>query len=151
MIYFIKAGEYIKIGHTTVPVETRISQLQTGCPEKIELLFCVEGGLRFEKKLHRFYKKYHTHGEWFKMNPPTDDDIFEIRMLDEKIDVKVSAKMSHDFIMVISTLEAIADEPEYAYEGATTAYISELSGVPEKDVKRYINKLNGAFSHIILD
>jgi len=53
-----------KIGFSKNP-ERRISEIQTSCPHPLELILSFEGDMRTEKRLHRKYIQYKTHGEWF--------------------------------------------------------------------------------------
>ena len=68
-VYFIKAGEYLKIG-ISKDVKSRVTALQTGNPVKIELKGVIKNlskatALNYEKKLHRFYENCRVCGEWF--------------------------------------------------------------------------------------
>lgn len=71
MIYFAEAVGVgnIKIGFTDGPVESRIADLQTGCPVPIRLLGTAPGTLGDEKDLHRRFAAQRVHGEWFKPAP----------------------------------------------------------------------------------
>lgn len=65
-IYFLKAGDSIKIGTTNSTfIRDRISALQTGNPIKIELLGVMLGGTSVERKLHEKFSKFRRSGEWF--------------------------------------------------------------------------------------
>lgn len=68
MIYLIKAGNAVKIGYSQYP-ETRIKALQTGNPEKLEILERKNGGRFDEFHLHRLCKEYRLNGEWFRDCP----------------------------------------------------------------------------------
>lgn len=74
MIYFIaaKGTPYVKIGRTRKTVEQRLAMLAVGCPLPLEVIrtVVVPGGSEadVEKKLHRKFKKYRKHGEWFVLN-----------------------------------------------------------------------------------
>lgn len=58
---------YVKIGYTT-DVDSRIKQIQTGCPFKIEVIEIWHGLTRKdEKTLHKAYDRYRTNGEWFEI------------------------------------------------------------------------------------
>lgn len=67
MIYFIQAGEYIKIGLSDNP-KKRLARLQTANPNKLELLCTVEGGIKEEGMYHLYFEECRAHGEWFKDN-----------------------------------------------------------------------------------
>lgn len=67
MIYFI-GNRYdgpIKIGTTKNNPSKRLSALQTGNPQKIELLACGEGDFTLEKQIHDSMKYARISGEWF--------------------------------------------------------------------------------------
>ena len=68
-IYFIgNLDEMIcKIG-TSVDVEQRLSDLQTGSPFELFLLKLIKGGGReLERIYHNEFDAYHMRGEWFKI------------------------------------------------------------------------------------
>ena len=64
MIYFIKQGEYVKIGFTN-RFKTRLSQLQVSSPIKLQVLAIVEGDKNDELKFHNQFKHIASNGEWF--------------------------------------------------------------------------------------
>lgn len=68
MIYFITDGTYTKIGYTGNDTTLRLSTLQTGNPNKLELLFSVEGDAKAEKLMHEHFKEYRHNGEWFLLD-----------------------------------------------------------------------------------
>jgi hypothetical protein len=65
VVYFLRAGDYIKIGKATGHPRSRIAQLQTGCPFKIDLVGFIFGGRAREAKLHAQFSHLRTFGEWF--------------------------------------------------------------------------------------
>ena len=65
MIYFVRSGQYIKIGISEAP-RRRIASMQTGNPEEIEVLAIIEGGAALEAELHRRFAAFHRRGEWFQ-------------------------------------------------------------------------------------
>lgn len=78
-VYFVRAGSDgpVKIGHT-VDVEKRISGLQTGCPQKLELLGVIEceHARSREAELHeRFASLRIERSEWFRWSPGIADVI----------------------------------------------------------------------------
>lgn len=66
--YFIASGGFIKIGKTT-NFPSRLSTLQTGCPQKITVLSLLCGIEYPEEKMHIQFREYRTHGEWFIHHP----------------------------------------------------------------------------------
>jgi hypothetical protein len=68
-VYAISADTVAtKVGFTTKSPETRVSQLQTGTSERLELIGFVPGTHSDEQGCHRVLKKYgyHIRGEWFR-------------------------------------------------------------------------------------
>lgn len=64
MIYFIKQGDYVKIGFTN-RFNIRLNQLQVSSPIKLEVLGIIEGDKTNEKYMHDKFKHISTNGEWF--------------------------------------------------------------------------------------
>lgn len=70
-VYFVRCEELmrVKIGHTTNDPTHRMSQLQTGCPAKLDLFAVVDGwGREDERKIHELLRGYHVRGEWFRLD-----------------------------------------------------------------------------------
>lgn len=71
-VYFIRSGENgpIKIGKATGGAESRLSDLQTGNPERLTIVATVPGGLAVEAMFHRRFAAYRRPiGEWFDPGP----------------------------------------------------------------------------------
>ena len=69
MIYLAKGVEdYYKIGYSKSKetLESRIKNLQTGCPTKMKVIKSCKGTLIDEKDLHTFFQASRQEGEWFK-------------------------------------------------------------------------------------
>lgn len=65
-VYFITSGEHVKIGVSDNPGR-RLKQMQTAQPAPLVLAGSMPGHFGLERELHRIFKKYRTHGEWFKL------------------------------------------------------------------------------------
>jgi hypothetical protein len=70
-IYLIKdslSSDY-KIGKANNPIK-RLSQLQTGSPNKLEIIHIYRSDLatKIEKALHNTYSSYRKEGEWFEID-----------------------------------------------------------------------------------
>ncbi|MDF2884442.1 MAG: hypothetical protein K0R54_5009 [Clostridiaceae bacterium] len=68
----ISNGHAIKIGFTTQEVNKRIQQLQTGCSDKLEVIYILENSTReVEQSLHRYFGKngndYNIRNEWYDL------------------------------------------------------------------------------------
>ena len=78
MIYFVKCGEYVKIGRT-VDMAHRLSGLQTGNPYELEVLKVIDEGKYTESGLHERFKEYRVRGEWFTLNDEIKAFISSVR------------------------------------------------------------------------
>lgn len=76
-IYFAKAGTRLKIGFAK-NVDTRIKALQTGCPDRIEVLGTMPGDRREEQAYHRQFAHLREVGEWFRLEGDLIDFVTEV-------------------------------------------------------------------------
>ena len=84
-IYIISSGNHLfKIGVSKCPSQ-RLSQLQTGNPNKLKILFqCSINGAdtyKVENTIHKYLKELknkHVLNEWFRL---TDDEVVNIASL----------------------------------------------------------------------
>lgn len=128
-VYFIQTGDKVKIGCSGAP-EFRLQNVTKHIPEAKLLGYC-KGGQPLEKELHRLFKPYLIHNEWYKLNDYTvstikafvpEADFFNI----EKINSwKESAKyfdISEGTISKVRVIEAKAtqEEKEKLKRGDTT-------------------------------
>jgi hypothetical protein len=67
-IYFIQGvkTKLIKIGYTSLKLGIRLSNMQAGSPDKLQILLILTGDRALEQQLHVKFAKYHKHGEWFR-------------------------------------------------------------------------------------
>jgi len=64
-IYFLLAGEHVKIGFTIQKLEGRIAQLQLGNPHELKLLGWIEGTILQETEMHDRFRHLQVRSEWF--------------------------------------------------------------------------------------
>lgn len=64
-----RGTNFFKIGRTSQSIESRIQQLQTGCPFEIEVYatFPTFWPAEMEKFLHAYLSEFRTSGEWFNV------------------------------------------------------------------------------------
>jgi hypothetical protein len=76
-VYFIEAEQVnrIKIGICNGLADSRLAALQCGSPVKLNLLLQISGGRKMEKRLHRKFSKFSSHGEWFDFSDSIRDFI----------------------------------------------------------------------------
>lgn len=67
MMYFIKSGQWIKVGVSANPWQ-RLTEFQTANPELLEMLAVGPGDYGFESELHRLFGEHRGVGEWFRDN-----------------------------------------------------------------------------------
>lgn len=73
VVYVFRAGDTnrYKIGRAT-NVEARKKQLQTGCPDLLELVGIIEGdAVRIESEFHKRFAEQRISGEWFEFDDPS--------------------------------------------------------------------------------
>jgi len=73
-IYFIADGAAIKIGRSAT-VGERFRSIETGNPNDLELIACIDGGAGHEKAIHRELKDFRLRGEWFADCSPVREAI----------------------------------------------------------------------------
>lgn len=67
MIYFVKGGDFVKIGYTN-NLNLRMREIQVSCPHHLSLLATCEGDKRTEAMFHDMAAPYHHRAEWFKFS-----------------------------------------------------------------------------------
>ena len=63
-LYFIKCGEYVKIG-VSENVERRFRDLESSNPSPLEIIYHGPGEADDEEFWHNVYKHRHHRGEWY--------------------------------------------------------------------------------------
>jgi hypothetical protein len=85
-IYFIEAVGFsrIKIGYST-NVDTRRLSLAAQSPAELRIVHTFPGKLQDESRLHRIFRKFRVHGEWFSYGPEIAGFIEKARARPENI------------------------------------------------------------------
>ena len=71
IVYFIldTYSNAVKIGYSTLNnLKKRITQLQIGSPNELQILGIVYGDRKTESQIHEQFSSYHLRGEWFSYN-----------------------------------------------------------------------------------
>lgn len=85
-IYLIRsAGGMIKIGYARC-WWTRLRTLQSGNPERLEMLVCSRGDPVAEERLHSAFARYRRAGEWFEPAPALMAYIADLKQAVEPLD-----------------------------------------------------------------
>lgn len=70
IVYFLDAGEFVKIGFTGREVDTRVGELQTGNPQPLKIIGSIMVGDGVDDEtFHKRFAMYHHRGEFFKKTP----------------------------------------------------------------------------------
>ncbi len=96
----------IKIGVTS-DIAQRISGLQTGSSSRLSLIrFFPGAGPRIERWLHKKFKDFRLHGEWFRF----DDQMLTIRPPDEATSTGPTVVVRRDIRLTAREKLKVADE-----------------------------------------
>lgn len=68
VVYFVRAGDFVKVGITT-DLHRRLATLRTSNPHEVELLGVVLGGADRERHVHDALSSFHYRREWFRADP----------------------------------------------------------------------------------
>jgi hypothetical protein len=80
MIYYIQAGEYLKIGYTGSPTaDGRLAALQTASPLDLRILATEPGEVVDETALHRRFAHLRVRGEWFRFEGELLDHVARVQ------------------------------------------------------------------------
>lgn len=115
MIYFIQSGDSgpIKIGYTNGDAESRLRGLQTGNPEKLNLIMTMPGSINMEKKLHADFEKDRLNGEWFQASGKLIEFITkQCRYYTKNLSNKLESKMASS---TINKPEKLSDQDELKF------------------------------------
>lgn len=66
-IYFAKAGDRVKIGFSKNALQ-RVSDVQVGCPDQVELIGAMAGTPAIERHIHHRFRALRLRGEWFQLD-----------------------------------------------------------------------------------
>jgi hypothetical protein len=67
VVYFVRAGNFVKIG-TTSNLDQRLASMLTDNPVEVEVLLIVPGSKEQEKTFHARFKEFHHRREWFRLD-----------------------------------------------------------------------------------
>ncbi len=84
MIYFIRSGDFVKIGVADNPWE-RLAKFQVGSPIELELLAVAPGSFEEESRHHSMFSQHRARGEWYHASQPILDFIQATREKHHKL------------------------------------------------------------------
>lgn len=82
MVYFLLCEGFVKIGYGNDP-EQRCRAAQVGNPFPVTLIAVALGGKTEEVILHRAFRNLHVRAEWFRLAPPLDHVVANLRTIDD--------------------------------------------------------------------
>lgn len=77
VVYFIRCGEFIKIGYSS-KLRERVSNIATSTPHKVELLGAISGGQKMERDMHKRFARCRHSREWFKPDAAMEVEIVNL-------------------------------------------------------------------------
>lgn len=66
--YFVRRGDFIKIGHSAVPKQ-RMGSLQVSFPDRLKVLAVIPNSIIKEPDAHAMFAHLYVSGEWFRATP----------------------------------------------------------------------------------
>lgn len=123
-VYFIRDAERpeVKIGYSYSPT-TRMKALQCGHPRPLQLLGTIYGYRAEEAALHRKFKQYRLHGEWFQLS----DEI--VRFIGRRRPAKVPPRKPLMEILRDTIRDMLA--AKNTKEQVATALMMTIDGIDE--------------------
>ncbi|MDI6727764.1 MAG: GIY-YIG nuclease family protein [Thermodesulfovibrionales bacterium] len=90
-LYIIKAGKHVKIGIAD-DVKNRLKQIQGTCPIKLEIInfWKTNNNSYYENLLHKQFKQYRIHGEWFELPEDEINILLNARSAKEAIKIQTN-------------------------------------------------------------
>lgn len=134
MIYFIKAGDYIKVGYSKSEssFKYRLSSYKTSCPFEIEIISKIDGGIDLEKDILNYFIEYHCRGEWFNYHISIEN----FAKTPYKIPKSILKKPLHKGNKEI--LEKLSEILELYTKGTSLRELDEMFGIPRARLTKYI-------------
>lgn len=146
MVYFVKAGDYIKVGYSRdeKSFKTRMSAYHTSCPFEIEVISKIEGGVDLEKNILSHFVKFYHKNEWLKY----DISIVEYAKNPYILQQSITKKPNKYYKIIIDNLDYILDKYQ---KGHSLKLLAKEFNVTSKRLSAHIpeeikRKQNGWFS-----
>lgn len=83
-VYFVIQSGLVKIGFSS-SIFTRIRQLSTQSPTRLQLAAAIPGGRAVERRMHEMFAADHVKGEWFRRSSELEELIAAIRKSPEHL------------------------------------------------------------------
>lgn len=134
MIYFIRAGNYIKVGYSKneKTFKSRLFSYKTSCPFEIEIISKFDGGVDLEKDILNHFISFHTKGEWFNYDKSIESFALNPYNIPKSFLMKPLHKGNKD---VLNKLPEILD---LYSKGMSLKELDKLFGIPRRRLTKYI-------------
>jgi hypothetical protein len=128
MLYFIKSGQFIKVGLSNQPWQ-RLNDLQTANPEPLEMLVILPGDQAFEGELHRLFGEYHHRGEWFRENPKFTEWVAFMRRQFPELQAPPASQGQGDEVKSVETVMTTKDDGDTEWRIERRTYVKKDGSV----------------------
>ncbi len=103
-VYMIRSGYFIKIGHSNDPA-SRLKSISTATPDDCEVLFCIPGDVKLERRLHTEFAACHYKKEWFFLCGKLKQFVDEFEVADAKSPTEITVRQGDDHLKPLQLLE----------------------------------------------
>lgn len=135
-----KGREVVKIGLALDPVQ-RLNALQTGCPDKLELMAIrVNSSKEEEKDIHGLFEKHRLTGEWFTLSQEIVDFIdtdcisySDYKKLRRKLNIQDRNAWAMSFRLKPLTVYKLKRLSDKAKKNKTQILVALIDGIYDKE------------------
>ena len=145
LVYVIGApgARVVKIGRS-VDIARRLPMIQTGHPERLEVLWTTPGGPLLEGWLHAEFSAYRRHGEWFDFGDL--DPVSTVRSAAERFQLRLPgvSACDGDALAVLDKLRRDRMEGKAAKKATPDAIVAALkAGKTAAEIARHLGVSEG--------
>ena len=129
MIYFVRSGQYVKIGKANDP-QARMNALQSASAEPLEMLITIPGGVKVEKALHARFTEKRVSREWFLLtNEEVLDAADDFRVMEAANIEEALGRQNWLSVLTFDVVKYIGAGGEVAIEWTAEGLTLRLAGV----------------------
>lgn len=127
MIYFIKCGEFVKIGCSDDP-KRRFDEMKTANPYELKIIGVMDGGDIEEQRLQAAFEAYHHKYEWFFLSKA-------IRSFVDKHCIKPSTPRPKDEAEALILKRKTLVQTEEAWRNISDWFADKLEACPGHEMR----------------